>query len=144
MQPEISPQSAQAFSAAFFTHRKLVFAALLFLAMWFMPLRGIAHPFTFEECKEASDFVKNTAIARDNGIPESILIDRISDNIEILRSLPSQLHRYIQDDDDAKLLINAAINVFQHPKSAHAHQVDFFHDCVKSEKPITDTSKADM
>jgi hypothetical protein len=144
MRSDTLVHSAHAFSTTAFSRYWLLPAVILLLVLLFMPLRGIAHSFNFQECEEASDFVKNTAVARDHGVPESILISRISDNIEILRNLPSPLHHFVQDDEDAKRLLAAAVDVFQHPKSAHAHQVDFFHDCVSSEKPITNSNRVAM
>jgi hypothetical protein len=99
-----------------------------------LPARSSAHSLSVNECKEGSDFIRNAAVARDNGAAETSFIDRISDDIEIIRAFPPQLRWFVQDDDDAKLLLSAAVNVFDHPKSAHAHQVDFFNNCIANAK----------
>jgi hypothetical protein len=109
-----------------------------------LPSRSMGHQLSINECKEASDFIRNAALARDHGIGEAAFINKISDDIEILRAFPSQLRWFVQDDEDANLLISAATNVFQHPESAHAHQINFFNDCVGHAKPTTNIHKNNM
>lgn len=143
MRPEISAQSAHGFLATSFLPPKILLAGILPL-MLLLSSPAAAHDLSVNECKEGSDFIRNAAVARDNGVEEEAFIDRISDDIEVIRSFPPQLRWFIQDDSDAKLLISAADNVFRHPKSAHAHQIDFFNDCIANAKATNNVSKMGM
>jgi hypothetical protein len=134
MRPEISTRSVSTIPSLFFHASKLLPVLLALLVLSFFPSRINAHQLTVGECKEASDFIKNAAIARDNGVVEESFMSRISDDIEVIRSFPQQLRWFVQDDDDARFLLSAAANVFKHPKAARAHQADFFNNCMSNAK----------
>jgi hypothetical protein len=149
MRPEIHARSTQTFPATFFhffRSSKVIAAVvfLLILLLLLLPSRSYAHPLSVSECKEGGDFIRNAALARDNGVAPAAFLDRISDDIEIIRSFPSQLRWFVQDDSDAKLLLSATANVFQHPKTPHAHQVDFFNDCIANAKATSSLSRTGM
>jgi hypothetical protein len=140
MQPKICTNTKAASSTASLSTLRNLMMGILLLMLLLIPLRGSAHQFSVNECKEASDFIKNAAYARDNGITQSTFLSRIHDDIEIIRAFPPQLRWFIHDDDDAKVLLTAASDVFQRPKAARAHQVDFFKSCVENAK-ATDSSR---
>ncbi|MGZ3237585.1 MAG: hypothetical protein ACXWIN_01000 [Burkholderiaceae bacterium] len=144
MRLEIPTRSIQIFSAASFLSSKILAAIIFLLMLLLLPMRSNAHSLSVNECKEGSDFIRNAAVARDNGAAEMSFIDRISDDIEVIRAFPPQLRWFVQDDDDAKLLLSAAVNVFHHPKSAHTHQVEFFNDCIANAKATASTRKIGM
>lgn len=110
----------------------------------FFPLRSHAHQLSVGECNEAGDFIKNAALARDGGISEAIFIDKIRDDIEVIRAFPPQLRWFVQDDDDARLLLAAAAEVFQRPKEARVHQVEFFKSCMARAKMSGGARRASM
>ncbi|MGZ3254797.1 MAG: hypothetical protein ACXU7D_10875 [Burkholderiaceae bacterium] len=134
MRPEISPDLIQRFSPDSFLPSKLLIVLVMLLMLSFFPSHSAAHQFSVGECKEGSDFIRNAALARDNGMAEESFIDRVSDDIEVIRAFPPALRWFVQDGDDAKFLLSAAANVFQHPKPARAHQADFFNECIASTK----------
>lgn len=109
----------------------------------FFPLRSHAHQLSVGECNEAGDFIKNAALARDGGISEAIFIDKIRDDIEVIRAFPPQLRWFVQDDD-ARLLLAAAAEVFQRPKEARVHQVEFFKSCMARAKMSGGARRASM
>jgi len=144
MRYDICTQSIRAFPAASFPSMKILSTGILLLMLLFFPSRSTAHQVSVSECKEASDFIKNAALARDNGVVETIFIDRIRDEIEIIRAFPPHLRWFVKDESDAKLLLTAAVNVFKHPKTARDHQIDFFNACVESVKATSSTRKIRM
>lgn len=82
------------------------------------------------ECVEGSDFIRNAALARDGGMTEASFIARIHEDIAVIQALPPQLRWFVQDEEDAELLISAATEVFRMPKDAGTHQKDFLRACL--------------
>jgi hypothetical protein len=89
-----------------------------------------SHSPSINECTEGSDFIRNAALARDNGVSENSFMERLRQDIELIQAFPPALRWFVQDDDDAGFLIAAAGNVFQQPKTAATHQEDFFRSCL--------------
>jgi hypothetical protein len=87
-----------------------------------------------QECVEGSDFIKNTALARDRGANEAAFISKLRDDIEIIQGFPPQLRWFVQDDGDANFLIDATTAVFEEPKAARMHQTEFFVSCIGKSK----------
>jgi hypothetical protein len=144
MQSDTHTQSIQAFHTTCFLSLHMLSTGMLVLILLSLPSHSNAHEFSIAECQEASDFIKNAALSRDKGITEAVFIDRIRDDIEIIRAFPPQLRWFVQDDDDAKFLLSAVVNVFQHPKTARAHQLDFFNACIANAKATSSTSRISM
>lgn len=109
-------------------------AGMALLALALVPVYGAAHEFSVQECVEGSDLIKNTALARDRGTNEEAFLSKLRDDIEIIQRFPPQLRWFVQDDDDAKFLIDATTAVFQEPKTARMHQTDFFVSCIGKSK----------
>lgn len=103
-------------------------AALAVLAL----LSGFcqARPPSENECVEAGDFIRNAALARDNGMAEADFISRIRDDIEIIQAFPPHMRWFVQDEEDAEFLISAATDVFRKPRKAAEHQSDFVKACL--------------
>jgi len=144
MQPKIYTPPARPFPKASIPFVQILSAGILFLLLASHAPQSTAHQLSVNECKEASDFIRNAAMARDNGMAESTFIDKIRDDLEIIRAFPPQLRWFVKDEDDAKLLISAAVNVFQNPKSPRAHQLEFFNACVETATPTSNTRKISM
>jgi len=70
-----------------------------------------------KECVEAGDFIGNAALARDGGITEEQFLARIHEDLEVIKAFPPQLRWFVQDDDDARFLVEAASAVFREPKA---------------------------
>jgi hypothetical protein len=109
-------------------------AGLILAAFTLLPACCAAHEFSIQECVEGSDFIKNTALARDRGVSEAAFMDKMRDDIEIIKGFPPQLRWFVQDDEDASFLIDAATTVFQDPKTARLHQTEFFVSCLGKAK----------
>ncbi|CAN5411499.1 hypothetical protein BH11PSE11_BH11PSE11_00330 [soil metagenome] len=105
-------------------------AAILLLVLCLLPKPVAAHDFTVIECKEGGDFIRNAALARDGGMSETVFIDRIRDDLDVIKSFPPHLRWFVQDDDDAGFLMTAAVRVFQRPQKPLIHQTEFLKACL--------------
>jgi hypothetical protein len=94
------------------------------------PGLAAAHAPTINECTEGSDFIRNAAIARDNGMSETGFMEKLRQDIELIQAFPPALRWFVQDDDDASFLVSAAGEVFRQPKTPAIHQENFFKSCV--------------
>lgn len=88
-----------------------------------------AHPASPRECSEASDFIRNAALGRDNGLSRSSYMDHLYADLELIRAVPVEMRWFVQDDDDAALLVGAAQNVFDNPKLPAEHRLAFLDQC---------------
>jgi hypothetical protein len=100
------------------------------IAALFLSLNANAHPLTRQECTEGSDFIKNAALSRDNGMDGMKFLTRIIDDFEAIKSFPPELRWFVQDEQDEDYLLKAVAEVFQNPKDPQAHQRDFFSECL--------------
>ena len=100
------------------------------MALWLLPALCLARTPGVDECREAGDFIRNAALARDGGITEADFISRIRDDIEIIQAFPPDMRWFVQDEEDAEFLLAAATEVFQKPRLADEHQRDFVKACL--------------
>lgn len=89
-----------------------------------------AHNLTLRECIEGSDFIKNAALSRDNGVTREAFLDRLEGDLRAIRVYPPQLRWFAQDQEDEALLVEAARNVFDSPRAPETHQSEFMATCV--------------
>lgn len=89
-----------------------------------------AHRLTLRECLEGSDFIKNAALSRDNGITREAFLDRLEGDLRIIKQYPPQLRWFAQDREDEALLTEAARGVFDSPRAPETHQSEFMATCV--------------
>ncbi|WP_147376726.1 hypothetical protein [Noviherbaspirillum saxi] len=123
-----------------FPNWRAVLAPLLLL-----PALCVAHAPSSQECSEGADFIRNAALARDHGMSEHQFMQRIHDDLELIKSFPPELRWFVQDEEDAQLLVSAASAVFQQPKEAAAHHADFLRTCIAradDDTPITSPRNA--
>jgi hypothetical protein len=88
-----------------------------------------AHVPSAGECREAGDFIKNAALGRDNGLSRSAYMEHLLSDLEMIRAVPVEMRWFVQDDDDAVMLVRAAQNVFDDPRSPVEHQSAFLSQC---------------
>lgn len=89
-----------------------------------------AHKLTLRECIEGSDFIRNAAMSRDNGITRDVFIDRLEGDLRAIKLYPPQMRWFVQDSEDEALLMQAAQGVFDSPRAPEVHQSDFMSACV--------------
>jgi predicted GNAT superfamily acetyltransferase len=91
-----------------------------------------AHALSLEECSEGSDFIKNAALARDEGMQERQFVAQFQADVQALQRLPAELRWFVQDKDDEVFLLSAVQEVFRKPKPATVHQAQFALACMRS------------
>lgn len=115
--------------------RSLPFAiALLVTApapLAWMPGAG-AHDLTREECTQGGEFIRNAALARDAGITREFFVNRLAEDLVLIRAFPPQLRWFVQDESDEKLLSGAVFEVFDAPRSAFEHETEFIGTCMQA------------
>lgn len=89
-----------------------------------------AHAPSVTECTEGSDFIRDAALARDNGMNETGFMERLQQDIRLIQAFPPALRWFVQDDDDVAFLVSAAGEVFRQPKTPAMHQEKFFKACL--------------
>ena len=87
---------------------------------------------SIHECREAGDFIKNAALSRDNGITREFFIQKIEDDLIVIKSYPAEMRWFAKDDYRETLLLSAAKRVFDEPTSAIRHQIMFIDSCMQS------------
>ncbi len=95
-------------------------------------LAGIANASvpTLAECAEASEFIANVAHARDNGMSRDSFLARMEEDFFAIRTLPPGLRWFAKDQDDERMLLDAAARVFERPQPVARHRADFFAVCL--------------
>jgi hypothetical protein len=83
-----------------------------------------------KECSEGGDFIRNAALARENGISKASFIARLQDDIQTIQAFPRELRWFVQDEDDAEFLIDAATDVFEVPRDPDVHGRKFTQECL--------------
>ena len=89
-----------------------------------------AHPLSRNECAEGSDFIKNAALSRDNGMDGTTFLSRTIDDLAAIKAFPPPLRWFVQDQSDEDYLLAAISRVFSSPAQPQTHQSDFFADCI--------------
>src|SRR5437660_12267088 len=86
-------------------YRGLIVAALS------APLCASASVPTLSDCLEASDFIANAALSRDNGMTRDAFINRLNGDFAAIRAFPAELRWVVRDGDGEGCLVDAAAHV---------------------------------
>ena len=89
-----------------------------------------AHPLSREECTEGSDFIKNAALSRENGMDGMTFLARTIEDLTLIKAFPPALRWFVQDQHDEDYLLAAVADVFSHPLEPQVHQRRFFGECI--------------
>jgi hypothetical protein len=110
--------------------KKLAGAIALFVlgGMWAAP--GYTHSLTLDECTEGGEFIRNAALARDNGVTRDFFVSRLVEDLVMIQSYPPPLRWFVQDSSDEKLLSDAVFKVFDEPVQAEQHEASFVGACL--------------
>ena len=111
-------------------NRNLASAVSLFVLSNMWALQAIAHPLTLVECNEGGEFIRNAALARDNGMTREFFVDKLNEDLILIQSFPPQLRWFVQDSGDEKLLSDAVFKVFDEPMTAEQHESSFIGACI--------------
>ena len=111
-------------------NRNLASAVSLFVLIGMWAIQAIAHPLTMAECTDGGEFIRNAALARDNGMTREIFVDKLTEDLVMIQSFPPQLRWFVQDSGDEKLLSEAVFKVFDEPLTAEQHESSFIGACL--------------
>jgi hypothetical protein len=109
--------------------RQWITASCLATTLWIVSSAG-AHPLSREECREGSDFIKNAALSRENGMDGSTFLARTIEDLDLIKSFPPSLRWFVQDQNDEDYLLKAVAEVFSSPREPQLHQSSFFGECI--------------
>lgn len=87
-----------------------------------------SHP-SLTECLEASDFVGNAALSRENGVSAQKFIERMRQDFTLIHAFPQELRWFVHDPDDELFLLGAAREVFERPSPPEEHRRTFLESC---------------
>ena len=76
-------------------------------------LNALAAGRPLTECLEASDFVGNAALSRDNGVSAQKFIARLQEDFALIQAFPQELRWFVHDSEDEVYLLGAARAVFE-------------------------------
>ena len=113
-------------------NRNLASAVSLFVLISMWAIQAMAHPLTLTECNEGGEFIRNAALARDNGMTREIFVDKLTEDLVMIQSFPPQLRWFVQDSGDEKLLSDAVFKVFDEPMTAEQHESSFIGACIQT------------
>lgn len=83
------------------------------------------------ECLEASDFVGNAALSRDNGVSAEKFMNRMQQDFVLIHAFPQELRWFAHDPDDEVYLLTATRVVFEHPTPPEQHRRTFLESCLE-------------
>lgn len=89
-----------------------------------------AHRPSVQECREASEFIRNAALSRDNGMQREIFVDRLQADLIAIKAHPPALRWFVQDADDEVFLMSAVERVFSAPEGAVEHEMRMLRSCL--------------
>ena len=113
-------------------NRNLASAVSLFVLSNMWALQALAHPLTLAECNEGGEFIRNAALARDNGMTREFFVDKLTEDLVMIQSFPPHLRWFVQDSGDEKLLSEAVFKVFDEPMTAEQHESSFIGACIQT------------
>ncbi|MBI3527534.1 MAG: hypothetical protein HY067_06150 [Betaproteobacteria bacterium] len=113
-------------------NRSLASAIGLFVLGNMWAVQVMAHALTLAECTEGGEFIRNAALARDNGITREFFVNKLVEDLAMIQSFPPQLRWFVQDSSDEKLLSEAVFKVFDEPMKAEQHESSFISACIQT------------
>jgi hypothetical protein len=112
------------------TRHRLCYRALIVAALSGASCAGASVP-TLADCFEASDFIANAALSRDNGMTRDAFINRLTGDFAAIRAFPPELRWFVRDEDDERFLAGAAEHVFDAPSTPAEHRREFLQACFE-------------
>src|SRR5256885_16722377 len=91
--PVLKYEASTALEDRMRTFRRLVFAGIVG-ALAIASVAGASVP-TMADCLEASDFIANAALSRDNGMTRDAFIERLNGDFAAIRAFPSDLRWFV-------------------------------------------------
>ena len=117
-------------------NRRIIRAIGLFALGSACAVPALAHDLTLSECNEGGEFIRNAALARDNGMTRAFFVDKLEEDLMLIRAFPPQLRWFAQDASDEKLLTQAVLQVFDAPLKPEQHEAAFIINCTEAAASI--------
>lgn len=89
-----------------------------------------ARNISLSECSEGGEFIRNAALARENGVTREFFLGKLEEDLMVIRAFPPELRWFVQDDSDAAFLSERVAKVFDEPKKPQEHEAAFIRDCL--------------
>ena len=83
-----------------------------------------------EECVQAAHFIGNAARARDLGMTREDFLSHMQADLEVIKSFPREMRWFAETEQDEQFLLQAAQEVFDHPRAPETHAMRFARACV--------------
>ncbi len=113
-------------------NQRLACAIGLFTLYSMWTIQAMAHPLSPAECSEGGEFIRNAALARDNGITREFFVNKLVEDLVLIQAFPPEVRWFVQDASDEKFLSEAVFSVFDEPMEADQHQASFFGACMQT------------
>jgi hypothetical protein len=110
--------------------RSLAVAVGLFAVSITWVAEATARNISLAECSEGGEFIRNAALARENGVTREFFLGKLEEDLLVIRAFPPELRWFVQDDADEVFLSESAAKVFDEPKKPEEHEAAFIHDCL--------------
>ena len=105
-------------------------AVLLAAALSMHAGTAFAHKPSLQECREAGEFIRSAALARDGGMSREAFLERLQGDLIAIRSHPPTMRWFAQDEDDEAFLVAAVEAVFEVPAKPAEHESDMLRKCL--------------
>jgi len=106
-------------------------------------LTALGHDLTLQECNEGGEFIRNAALARDNGMTRAFFVGKLEEDLIMIRAFPPQLRWFAQDASDERLLTEAVLQVFDAPLKPEQHEAAFIMNCTEAAASIEEDKSGD-
>ncbi|HKB83149.1 MAG TPA: hypothetical protein VKD04_08085 [Burkholderiales bacterium] len=120
-------------------NRSLASAIGLFALGNVCAIQVTAHSLTLAECTEGGEFIRNAALARDNGVTREFFVNKLVEDLIVIQSFPPHLRWFVQDSGDEKFLSEAVFRVFDEPMKAEQHEAAFISACIQTAGSVEGT-----
>ena len=102
------------------------------------PLLSQSHTLSKQECSEGADYIQRAAHFRDRGVSEAKFIGIFDKDVQESKDTPPEQRWFMQDEEDRVFLRSAVVSVFQQPREARQHALEFYRACaVRGDEQIS-------
>ncbi|MEO8145217.1 MAG: hypothetical protein ABI654_13470 [Betaproteobacteria bacterium] len=95
------------------------------------PFSVVAQAHSARECNEGGDFIRNAALSRDTGTTHDFFVDRLENDLVMIRAFPAALRWFVHNPDDEVFLRAEVEAVFDTPGNSEQHRSSFLERCIR-------------
>lgn len=92
---------------------------------------------TQRECEEATDFIRNAALSRNNGYTKQKIVGLFDDNVTVLSSMDPEKRWFVRSPGATRFLRDTLVIVFDAPGRPGEHAARFLESCLDHARGIT-------